>query len=391
MDRPDKRRNVKISKAVALIILLAVVFSPLKAESIIKPPVNVVEINIIPPKKKAVGEKYVFKVKTNRNAYKVFIVINRKKYEMKGQKKTWNYNFKIKKSGTIKYKAYAVNKRGKQGKSKTGVLEIKVETIECGEFIGKNSQGYDELKSIKDGSTMVRISAGEFILGSNKYSDEKPELRVFLKGYCIDKFLVTNEQFKRFVDETQYQTDAEKEGYGMVRIGNRWKRVNGANWKRPDGFTSIEGKENHPVVQISYNDALRYCKWANKRLPTEAEWEKAARGPEGNKFPWGNSEPNDTMVNFDNFIGSTTLVDKYEKGQSFYGLYDMAGNVYQWCSDWYEKGHRANSNPKGPESGKERVIKGGSFIEGSESLRSANRDRYEPNYRTYLFGFRCAY
>ena len=176
----------------------------------------------------------------------------------------------------------------------------------------------------------------------------------------------------------------------MVRIGRRWKKVEGANWKKPDGLTPIEGKDDYPVTQVSYNDALNYCKWAGKDLPTEAQWEKAARGPNGNKFPWGDSDPNDTMANFDNIVGSTTPVDTYEKGQSYYGAFDMAGNVYQWCKDWYGTGERKEKNPTGPDSGKERVIKGGSFIEGMESLRSANRDRYEPNYSSFLFGFRCA-
>jgi formylglycine-generating enzyme required for sulfatase activity len=96
------------------------------------------------------------------------------------------------------------------------------------------------------------------------------------------------------------------------------------------------------------------------------------------------------MANFDNLVGTTTPVDKYDKGKSFYGIYDMAGNVYQWCRDWFAKGDRNPKNPTGPESGDERVVKGGSFIEGIESLRSPNRDRYPPAYSSYLFGFRCA-
>ena len=176
----------------------------------------------------------------------------------------------------------------------------------------------------------------------------------------------------------------------MVRIGRRWKKIEGASWRKPDGLTSTDGKDDHPVSQVSYNDAAKYCEWAQKGLPTEAQWEKAARGPEGNEYPWGNSEPNDTMANFDNIVGSTTAVGSYDKGQSFYGLHDMAGNVYQWCQDWYATGARQPKNPAGPDTGKERVIKGGSFIEGVESIRSANRDRYEPNYSSFLFGFRCA-
>ena len=257
-------------------------------------------------------------------------------------------------------------------------------------YIKKNAKGFHEFQHPADGSTIVLIPAGPFTMGSDHYSAEEPIQQVAMDDYYIDKYLVTNDQFRKFAEQTQYQTDAEKEGAGMVRIGRRWKKVDGANWKTPDGLTPIEGKENNPVSQVSYNDALAYCQWAQKDLPTEAQWEKAARGPSGNEYPWGDAEPNDTMANFDNIVGTTTPVTEYEKGQSHYGVFDMAGNVYQWTKDWYGTGQRQEANPTGPAQGEERVIKGGSFIEGVESLRSANRDRYEPNYSSFLFGFRCA-
>ena len=237
---------------------------------------------------------------------------------------------------------------------------------------------------------MIVIPKGEFVMGSDKYSAEKPVQKIYMDEYYIDKFLVTNAQFQKFVEETNYVTDAEKAGGGMVRIGRRWKKVKGATWKMPDGLTPVEGQENHPVSQVSHNDASAYCKWAGKDLPTEAQWEKAARGPDGFEYPWGNHDPDDTMANFDNLIGTTTPVQDYEKGKSPYGMYDAAGNVYDWCKDWYGTGERAEKNPSGPASGEEHVVKGGSFIEGAESLRSANRDRYKPDYSSYLFGFRCA-
>lgn len=256
----------------------------------------------------------------------------------------------------------------------------------------KNAKGFWQgtHPQVKDASVQVMIPAGEFTMGSDKYSAEKPVQKIYLDQYYIDKYLVTNAQFQKFVDESGYVTDAEKEGAGMVRIGRRWKKIPGTNWKVPDGFATIDGRENHPVAQVSYNDALAYCTWAGKDLPTEAQWEKAARGPDGQEFPWGDSEPDDTMANFDNIVGTTSPVTEYEKGQSFYGLNDMGGNVYQWIKDWYGTGQRAEKNPTGPTSGKEHIIKGGSFVEGIESLRSANRDRYEPNYSSFLFGFRCA-
>ncbi len=254
----------------------------------------------------------------------------------------------------------------------------------------KNAKGFYEVKHPSDQSIMVHIPTGEFTMGSDKYSAEKPVQQITLSDYYIDKFLVTNAQYHKFVEATEYATDAEKDGAGLVRIGRRWKKVEGASWKSPDGIAGVEGREDHPVSQISYNDAYSYCQWAKKDLPTEAMWEKAARGPEGNEFPWGNEDPMEDTANHDNYVGSTTPVAAYEKGQSFYGIQDAAGNVYQWCRDWYATGPRADKDPTGPETGKEHVIKGGSFIEGMESLRSANRDRYEPNYSSFLFGFRCA-
>jgi len=254
----------------------------------------------------------------------------------------------------------------------------------------KNAKGFFEVKHPTDQSVMVHIPAGEFTMGSDQYSAEKPVQKINISDYYIDKFLVTNAQFQKFVDASEYQTDAEKEGTGLVRIGRRWKKVEGANWRSPDGVTGIDGREDHPVSQVSYNDASSYCQWAKKYLPTEAMWEKAARGPDGNEFPWGNEDPMEDTANHDNYVGSTTPVAAYEKGQSFYGIQDAAGNVYQWVLDWYATGDRAPVDPTGPESGSERVIKGGSFIEGMESLRSANRDRYEPTYSSFLFGFRCA-
>lgn len=248
-----------------------------------------------------------------------------------------------------------------------------------------------EVQYPKDASAMMMVPDGEFIMGSDKYSAEQPVQKIFLDQYYIDKYLVTNARFQKFVEATGYETDAEKAGAGLVRIGRRWKKVPEANWRMPDGLSSIDGREDSPVSQVSYNDALSYCQWAGKDLPTEAQWEKAARGPEGNEYPWGNEEPDTTTANFDNLVGTVTPVDKYEKGKSYYGVYDMAGNVYQWTKDWYAKGvQRDAKNPTGPENGKERVLKGGSFIEGIESLRSANRDRYPPSYSSFLFGFRCA-
>lgn len=255
----------------------------------------------------------------------------------------------------------------------------------------KNAKGFEQYRHQKDQALMVLIPAGEFMMGSDQYSYEKPVQKIALKSYFIDKYPITNKQYEQFVQQTQHVTDAEKIGYGNVLQGRHWRKVKGATWRKPDGLESIDGKDNHPVRQISYNDASAYCKWADKDLPTEAQWEKAARGPQGYKYPWGDSDPNDTLANYDNFIGTTTAVDQFEKGQSFYGCFDMAGNTYEWCKDWYttySEVKRDEMDPAGPDKGSEHVVKGGCYVEGMESLRSPHRDRFDPNYSSNLISFR---
>ena len=253
-----------------------------------------------------------------------------------------------------------------------------------------NTKGYTEITHEKDNSIMIYIPAGQFIMGSDNYSTEQPVQNISLDNYFIDKYPVTNAQYQKFVDETGYITDAEKNNTGQVKIGRRMREFEGATWMMPDGATPIDGKEDHPVRQVSYNDAVAYCEWAGKDLPTEAQWEKAARGPAGATYPWGDSDADDTMANFDGYIDDTTSVTAYEKGQSYYGAFDMAGNVYEWCKDWYADGERQPENPTGPGTGTNRVLKGGSFTEGIDSLRSSNRLEAEPASSSVLYGFRCA-
>lgn len=389
------RKSVAAITAALISVFFLFLLTPVNVSGIVLPPADIANVKVSAPDVKAVGEKYIIRVTTDRRAARVLISINKgNPVGMKGSNKNWSYTYTIKRTGTVSYEIYAVDKKNRQGDIKKGSFKIAFEAKKCGQMITRNSQGFEEYRSKKDSSVVIAIPAGRFSMGSEDYSNEMPVHKVALREYCIDKYLISNEQFKKFAGETGYKTDAEKEGYGRVRIGSRWKRVSGANWQRPDGITPINGNEQHPVVQVSHNDAVSYCKWAGKRLPTEAEWEKAARGTDESKFPWGNSEPDDTMANYDNLIGDTTPVDNYSKGQSPYGLYDMAGNVYQWVADWYGKDYYKESpadNPQGPEKGSERVVRGGSFLESSESIRSTGRDRYEPNYRSFLFGFRCTY
>jgi len=259
------------------------------------------------------------------------------------------------------------------------------------ESLGKNSRGFEEFNNPKDESIMILIPAGKFTMGSEKYPDQKPEQSIHLHSFFIDKYPVTNKQFTKFVEGKKHKTEAEERGYGYVLIGLYWEEVEGATWKMPNGDESIDGLENHPVTQVSYNDALAYCKWAQKDLPTEAQWEKAARGPdEGYQFPWGNTPPDSTTANFNNPEGVTNDVKKFEKGQSYYGVLDMAGNVEQWCKDRYAEGERQANNPTGPKEGTERVTKGGSFVSSIDCMRSSYRNRYEPDYSNFGLGFRCA-
>jgi formylglycine-generating enzyme required for sulfatase activity len=219
----------------------------------------------------------------------------------------------------------------------------------------------------EDGTEMVRVPAGEFTMGSDDHDNEKPPHRVYLDAYAVDKYEVTNALYKRFMDATgraapAYWTDA------------KW---NGAT---------------QPVVGVSWHDADAYCRWAGKRLPTEAEWEKAARGTDGRKYPWGD-QWEASRANAENKLGKTAPVGSYSSGVSPYGAHDMAGNVWEWVADWYDAGYYKQTperNPQGPASGSARVLRGGSWNHGTVSLRASDRDGSAPVARYGGIGFRCA-
>jgi sulfatase modifying factor 1 len=274
---------------------------------------------------------------------------------------------------------------------------------------------------------MVWIPGGEYKMGSDDpmaWDEERPAHRVKVKGFWMDEHELTNAEFEKFVKATGYITDAEKaptlaDVMSQVPPGtpppdpndmvpgslvfippqvqvplndmrNWWNWVHGADWKHPEGPESVlTGRENHPVVQVSWNDAQAYCKWAGKRLPTEAEWEFAARGGlEGKNFVWGDEPPTDSKIFANTWQGKFPNENLQQDGyartapvKSFpanrYGLYDMAGNVWEWCSDWYDKmlyqtyaEGSIQDNPKGPDKSRDpslpymplRVQKGGSFL-----------------------------
>jgi formylglycine-generating enzyme required for sulfatase activity len=260
--------------------------------------------------------------------------------------------------------------------------------------------------SPKDGMDLLYIPAGEFTMGSNTGGDdEKPVHTVFLDEFWMDQTEVTNGMFAAFLNSEGNQSGGEvswlDENDENVRI-----HLNGDKWLVDSGF------DKHPVVEVSWFGAQAYCAWIGRRLPTEAEWEKAASWDDVTKvkyvYPWGNdfacgngnfddeTQINSYVVpggpNCDGFA-RTSPVGNFPTGVSPYGLLDMAGNVWEWVADWYDAtqySHSARSNPMGPEPGTERVIRGGSWLVNNFEIRSAYRYRYNPRLPSGNIGFRCA-
>jgi formylglycine-generating enzyme required for sulfatase activity len=252
-----------------------------------------------------------------------------------------------------------------------------------------------------DGSQMVYVPEGEFIMGSDPgkepyyYGAESPSHEVYLDAFWIYQTEVTNQQFSQFVNETGYLSTVIERGWGLAHDGSQWSKTTGANWKAPAGpGSSIVGKENHPVVQISWFDANAYCQWANGRLPTEAEWEKAARGTDGRLYPYGNTTPTCNIANFLGCVGGTMPVGSYLNGISPYGALDMLGNVWEWVSDWFRNDYyqiSPDENPPGPASGSEKVFRGGSWSNSLKYLNLVYRNRHIPQDSHGLVGFRCVF
>ncbi len=238
----------------------------------------------------------------------------------------------------------------------------------------------------KDGMPMVYVPAGEFSMGSeNGYDNELPVHTVYLDAYWIDKYEVSNAQYAAFLNATG--GNQKMDGYYWVDAGDEAVRINEQNgtWKVQDGYG------DHPMVEVSWYGAQAYCEWAGGGLPTEAEWEKAARGTDERTYPWGEGI-DCNLANYKNCVGNTTAVGSYPGGASPYGALDMAGNVWEWVSDWYDDGYYSGSpakNPHGPADGAYRVLRGGSWYNDVNLLRAANRLRGNPNYTGVDNGFRC--
>jgi formylglycine-generating enzyme required for sulfatase activity len=247
-----------------------------------------------------------------------------------------------------------------------------------------------------DGMVMVYVPEGEFLTGisGGPLADIYPQHSVYLDAYWIDSFEVTNAMFILFTNATGYVTEAEQQGSGIYLAAS--DRVSGAdvNWRHPNGSdTDLSGLENYPVVNISWKDATEYCAWAGRRLPTEAEWEKAARGTDGRKQPWGEGI-DCTTANIEGCgIFSAVEVGTYLTDVSPYRAFDMAGNVSEYVSDWDHKHLDATPeiNPTGPSEGFFHIGKGGSFFEiflgnGLISGWQLGPGMYGGNF----VGFRCA-
>ena len=282
---------------------------------------------------------------------------------------------------------------------------------------------------------MALIPGGEFLMGTDDpggfaADGEGPVRPVHVNSFYIDTCAVTNTEFERFARETGYKTDAERFGWSFVfhmflrpkarRTAKQavadapwWWVINGAYWRRPEGpGTNLKRRWNHPVTHISWNDATAYCRWAGKRLPTEAEWEYAARGGLSQKrYAWGDELtpggehrcniwqgvfPDENSA--DDGYKSTAPVDAYEPNG--YGLYNVAGNVWEWTSDWFsptfhiETGHInvPHENPQGPPSGQSKTIRGGSYLchdSYCNRYRVAARTSNTPDSSTGNLGFRC--
>ena len=216
---------------------------------------------------------------------------------------------------------------------------------------------------------MVLIPAGTFMMGiPGANSNELPVHEVYLDAYYIDVFEVTNAEYAKFVEATG--------------------RLTPSTFFSPD----FDGP-NQPVGDVSWEDADAYCKWAGKRLPTEAEWERAARGTDGRAYPWGNALPNETKVNYRRKVKQTTPVGSYPPGVSPHGLYDMCGNVWEWVADYWMKDYYQYSpreNPTGPESGGAHVVRGGSWVNSAGYISATVRPNPNPEHRQGHKGFRCA-
>ncbi len=289
----------------------------------------------------------------------------------------------------------------------------------------------------KDGASMVLIPAGEFQMGSTQeevarlvedckqtrkkddmscravFQGEMPRHRVSVKAFYMDKLEVTNRLFEKFVQETGHRTTAEREGWAWALSDKdgQPRKLNGATWRNPEGTNNVlaSSRAEHPAVVVSWEDTTAYCRWAGKRLPTEAEWEYAARAGTQSAYWWGDQTPTSRRVanladesgrrlfpglsiaaGYDDGYARTAPVGSFEANP--WGLHDLTGNVWEWAMDWYDPTYYKNSpeqNPPGPAGGQYKVLRGGSWRNVPALARSAYRGAHAPTDRSAIIGFRC--
>lgn len=273
---------------------------------------------------------------------------------------------------------------------------------------------------LRDRAVMVYLPKGHFLLGAHKWEGaaqkwEKPQLKVLLKSYYMDKYEVSQSQFEAFVEATRYKTQAEKKGKSLNWNGVKWAWIKGLSWQNPwPSELKFSSEKNHPVLHISYGDAQAYAQWAGSDLPTEAQWERAARGEDGRPFPWGqgpagtqsrypaNYTPGRSWKYLDlDGARYTAPVDGFPEGVSPVGCFNMSGNAWEWCRDYWDplfykhlqdsaaKDPGALKNPFNGKPSQERVVRGGGWTPTHRDHRTTSRGKNIPTYTAGDLGFRC--
>lgn len=284
--------------------------------------------------------------------------------------------------------------RGMWNGSRIGIVFLSaVLSVGAGEPVAKPNGAQPESIVGKDGAPMLLIPEGEFTMGTDDVgagwhqgnSNEYPEHTVILKSYYIDQFEITIARYAKFLEAAKHSTPPSWDDEAVTLAGDR------------------------PVVGVDWEDANAYCKWAGERLPSEAEWEKGARGTDKRRFPWGDMQPFVDIANYNRGLwvsypitlapvtsgaeGMSIRHGLKDGGKSPYGLYHMAGNAAEWVGDWYDREYYAKApkeNPTGPSAGEKKVLRGGSWGDPPRNIRVTARFSADPEFRDTSIGFRCA-
>jgi formylglycine-generating enzyme required for sulfatase activity len=286
----------------------------------------------------------------------------------------------------VQYKSLAINRFNDKKFAEALVYYKKLSELNPYDNAAKRRSTECEILLKPIPKDMVLVLADTFKIGSPTFSSENPAHNVILNSFYISKYEVTNAEFAEFLNV--YGSDTIKEGSDMgeeLIYEDDWGVTkDGDVWRAQKGF------ESHPVIYVSWFGADAYCKWKGYRLPTEAEWEVAARGGKNRSHKYAGSDNADSVAwYFGNSEKSTHAVGK--KAANEIGLFDMSGNIYEWCSDWYSSyDGKTLDNPKGSEKGQYKVIRGGSWYDYFSHLTVTNRGNYNPDYKSNIIGFRCA-